>query len=84
MSYDIDGCKRLLIALGVARSAEYRVAYRRYLGNPTEANKALVKYWGDMLKDPFTNCTDSDLKTIQNQVEAGKYKDFKYRPDDFL
>ena len=84
MSYDIDACKRLLIALGMVRSLEYRVAYRRYLGSPTKANKAQVKYWGDMLKDPFTNCTDADLRTIQRQVEAGRNKDFKYRPEDIL
>ena len=84
MSYDIDACMKLIIAMAVAWTAEYRDAYRKYLGNPSPANKARVKYWEYRLKDPFINLTDADLRTIQRQVEAGKNKNFRYRPDDFV
>lgn len=84
MSYDIDACQRLIIAMGTAWSAEYRDAYRKYLGNPTTANEARVRYWEYRLKDPFINLTDADLRTIQRQVEAGKNKNFRYRPDEIF
>ncbi len=84
MSYDIDACKNLIVALGAVRSEEYRKAYRRYLVNKTKANEATLKYWADMLKDPFTNCTDADLRTIQRQVEAGINKNFRYNPNEIF
>lgn len=74
-----DGWIRLICAIGVVRSKEYRNAYRRHLMHPKdEAILALMKKWEKKLRNPPTNLDDEDLEKIRKQVREHRRFNCEY------